>query len=189
MTGMQGHDDLQFHLIARCRAGDQAAWRAIVERYAGLVNGILRGGFRLGPVDAEDAFQEVFTRLYVRLDSVRDDQALAGWIAQVTRNVALDWLRRAGRELPTGDAIEMAGDEDPVGGVLTAMVVRDALMRLPDHQREIIERFFVQDESYQTIAVALDIPPGTIASRISRALVALRDELEGRREASASSVA
>jgi RNA polymerase sigma-70 factor, ECF subfamily len=58
------------------------------------------------------------------------------------------------------------------------MTVRGALQRLPTHQAEILERFFVRDESYQTIASVLDIPPGTIASRISRALAALREELE-----------
>ena len=70
-------------LIARCRSGDQDAWRALVERHAPLVNGILRGAFRLEAHDAEDAFQEVFTRLYVRLDTIRDERAVHGWIAQV----------------------------------------------------------------------------------------------------------
>ena len=58
-----------------------------------------------------------------------------------------------------------------------ALAVREALSRLPDQQREILDRFFARDQSYQTIGDELGIPPGTIASRISRALAALRAEL------------
>jgi RNA polymerase sigma-70 factor (ECF subfamily) len=164
-------------LIARCRAGDQHAWRELVESHAPLVNGILRGAFRLEAHDAEDAFQEVFTRLYVRLDTIRDTRAVRGWLAQVTRNVALDWLRRGGRELATGEEIDERAFDEPMHAVDQALVVRDALTRLPDHQREILDRFFAQDQSYQTIGDELGIPAGTIASRISRALEALRAEV------------
>ncbi len=165
-------------LIARCRDGDQRAWRELVERHASLVNSILRGGFRLESHDAEDAFQEVFTRLYVRLATIRDEQAIRGWIAQVTRNVALDWLRRNGREVATGEALEDHSFEEPLRALDDALAVRDALGRLPSHQQEILDRFFARDESYQTIGEALGIPAGTIASRISRALAALRVEYE-----------
>jgi DNA-directed RNA polymerase specialized sigma24 family protein len=60
-------------------------------------------------------------------------------------------------------------------------------MQLPEHQQEILDRFFVRDESYQAIGVALGIPPGTIASRISRALDALRGSVEGRSSGLATS--
>lgn len=165
-------------LVARCRSGDQAAWRVLVERHAPLVHGILRGAFRLEPHDAEDAFQEVFTRLYLRLASIREGQALRAWIGQVTRNVALDSLRRAGREVASGDVIGEQAFDEPLREVDQAFGVRAALARLPTHQQEILDRFFARDESYQTIGAALGIPPGTIASRISRALAALRIEYE-----------
>jgi RNA polymerase sigma-70 factor (ECF subfamily) len=164
--------------VARCRAGDQAAWRALIERHASLVNGILRGAFRLEMHDAEDAFQEVFTRLYMRLSGIREGQALRGWIAQVTRNVALDCLRRSSREIASGDAVDEQAFEEPLRAVDQALEVRSALDRLPAHQREVLDRFFARDESYRTIGEALGIPPGTIASRISRALAALRAEYE-----------
>lgn len=149
-----------------------------MERHASLVNGILRGGFRLEAHDAEDAFQEVFTRLYLRLDSVREAGAVRGWIAQVARNVAVDGLRRASHEVVTGVPVDEHAYAEPLRTVDEAMTVRAALQRLPTHQAEILERFFVRDESYQTIASVLNIPPGTIASRISRALAALREEIE-----------
>jgi RNA polymerase sigma factor (sigma-70 family) len=186
-VGTLGDGDTR--LVARCRAGDQMAWRGLVERHAGLVNGILRGAFRLSASDADDAFQEVFSRLYVKLDQVRNERALGGWIAQVTRNVALDTLRRNGRVQLVGEDIETADVDDAIAEVFEALWVREALAGLPDHQREIIERFFVRDESYQTIGAALGIPAGTIASRISRALAALRAEIqiEGRTPVPAAS--
>jgi RNA polymerase sigma factor (sigma-70 family) len=167
-------------LLERCRAGDETAWRALVERHARLVNGILRGGFRLSAADSEDGFQEVFTRLYLRLGTVRERDALPAWIAQVTRNVAVDLLRRSGREQPTEDVADDGAYDEPLRAVLDAMTVREAMVKLPDHQQEILELFFVKDESYRTIGEALGIPPGTVASRISRALAALRMELDGR---------
>ena len=160
-----------------------SAWRALIERHASLVHGILRGGFRLESHDAEDAFQEVFARLYVSMDTIRDGAAVRGWIAQVTRNVALDWLRRRARETSAGEtleqqAIDERSFEEPLRAVDDALTVRAALDRLPEHQREILDRFFARDQSYQTIAAELGIAPGTIASRISRALAALRAEFE-----------
>lgn len=176
-------------LLARCRAGDDFAWRVLVERHARLVNGILHGAFRLSTADAEDAFQEVFTRVYLRLGTVRDEEALAGWIAQVTRNVALDWLRRSGRERPAENVLDEGEYTEPLRAVLESMAVREALAKLPEHQQEVLERFFVRDESYQTIGAALGIPPGTIASRISRALATLRVEVEGRSNGADTSTA
>lgn len=182
-TDLEDHD-----LVARCRAGDQDAWRELVRRHATMVHAILRGGFRLDQHAAEDVFQDVFTRVYLRLASVRDDSAVRAWIAQIARNAALDWLRRSGTEVASSDVDDGAWDE-PLAAVDEALVVREALTRLPEHQQQVLDRFFGRDESYKTIAEALDLPPGTIASRISRALAALRKELgsDGRSSTPAAS--
>ena len=172
------------NLVIRCRAGDREAWTAVVQNHAGLVNGLLRGAYRLSPHDSEDAFQEVFTRLYLRLGDLREDRALPGWIAQVTRNVALDLIRRRQREVAAGDELDEASFDDPYEPTLDAMSVRQALSRLPVQQREMLERFFVQDQSYSTIANELSIPAGTIASRISRAVALLRNEFMEEKPAS-----
>jgi RNA polymerase sigma-70 factor (ECF subfamily) len=163
--------------VVRCRRGDQDAWRELVERHAGLVNGVLRGVFRLASHDAEDVFQEVFTRVYVRLGSLRDEHAVGSWIAQIARNAALDRLRSA-PDLTTQEGIEERAFDEPFAALEQALAVRAALARLPGHQQEVLDRFFARDESYHTISDALGTPAGTIASRISRALAALRRELE-----------
>ena len=61
-----------------------------------------------------------------------------------------------------------------------ALDVRDALRTLSADCQEILDRFFARDESYRTIGEELDLPPGTIASRISRCLAQLRQRAEGR---------
>jgi RNA polymerase sigma factor (sigma-70 family) len=163
-------------LVSRCRAGDQAAWEAVVENHAGLVNGILRGAYRLSQHDAEDAFQEVFTRLYLHLGELREDRALPGWIAQVSRNVGVDVIRAGRRVVADDQEIDEAAYDESYEQLIDAMSVRQALGRLPPQQREMLDRFFVRDQSYQTIASELSIPAGTIASRISRALAMLREQ-------------
>src|SRR5919199_1035542 len=63
-------------LVARCRAGDEAAWRDLVERFSRYVYAICVQAFRLSEHDAEDVFQDVFARVYERLDSLREDSAI-----------------------------------------------------------------------------------------------------------------
>ena len=164
-------------LVSRCRAGDREAWAAVVSDHAGLVHGILRGAYRLSSHDAEDAFQEVFTRLYLNLGELREDRALPGWIARVTRNIAIDVIRMRRREVADEGQLSEGAYDAPYEQIIEAMSVREALARLPHQQREMLELFFVKDQSYRTIAAALSVPPGTIASRISRALAMLRAEL------------
>jgi RNA polymerase sigma factor (sigma-70 family) len=172
------HNLTDEELVRRCRAGDPCAWNVLVERHSRYVHGLLRHGFRLEGHAAEDVFQEVFTRVYLRLDSVRDAGALRAWIGQVTRHAALDWLRKHSQEVLVEEAPDEHAYDEPLAAVEQAMIVRDAVANLAEHQQEILDRFFARDESYRTIALALDLPPGTIASRISRALAALRRELE-----------
>jgi len=173
-------------LVERCRAGDADAWNELVERFSRYVYAVTIRGFRLGEQDAEDVFQEVFTRVYTNLDKLRDDSALRPWIAQLTRRVCLDSLAKSGREQPAGDSeIEEARDE--MAEIDEAVAVREAVTTLPEACQEILDRFFARDQSYRTISAELDLPSGTIASRIARCLQKLREELEGRSEPSEGS--
>jgi RNA polymerase sigma factor (sigma-70 family) len=170
-------------LVARCRAGDQAAWTELVERFSRYVYAISVQGFRLPQHDAEDVFQDVFARAYQHLDRLRDDAALRPWLAQMTRRLCIDRLRAAAREGPAvEEELEPAGVDETLALLDEALAVHEALAATPEHCREILDRFFSRDESYRTIGDALDLPPGTIASRISRCLGRLRELLEGRTE-------
>ena len=89
-------------LVSRCRTGDQAAWNELVERFSRYVYAICTQGFRLSSHDSEDVFQEVFARVYQRLDALRSDDAIRPWIAQLTRRLCIDRLRGAGHEKTRG---------------------------------------------------------------------------------------
>jgi RNA polymerase sigma factor (sigma-70 family) len=173
-------------LVARCREGDDDAWRELVERFSRYVYAISVQAFRLPASDAEDVFQEVFARAYENLHKLRDDNAIRPWLAQLTRRLCLDSIRASSRVQPE-ESLEPQGVDDTIAKLDEALMVNDALATLPDNCREILDRFFARDESYRNIGDALDLPAGTIASRISRCLVKLRGELEGRNPASAES--
>ena len=162
-------------LVARARAGEDEAWREIVERYSRYVYAIAQS-FRFGREDVEDVFQDVFARVYEHLATLRDDDALRPWLAALTRRVAIDRLRRGGREIPS-EELEHEVVDDRIEELDEAFAVHEALRTLPEHCREILDRFFARDESYRDIGDALDLPSGTIASRISRCLGRLRDVL------------
>ena len=175
-------------LVARCRAGDQEAWAELVDRFSRYVYAISVQAFRLSDADAEDVFQEVFARAYQHLDGLRDDAAVRPWLAQLTRRLCIDRLRASARERPTADEeLELAGSEETLTQLEEALTVHEALAEVPEHCREILDRFFARDESYKTIGEDLDLPSGTIASRISRCLARLRELLEGRNDAGPAS--
>jgi RNA polymerase sigma-70 factor (ECF subfamily) len=173
-------------LVQRCRTGDSEAWNELVERYSRYVYAISVRGFRLSEEDAEDVFQDVFTRAFMRLETLRDDSAFRPWIAQLTRRRCLDAVSASGREQPVDEVPADEGSAD-MQEIEEAFAVREAVAGLSDACQDILDRFFARDQSYRTISGELDIPAGTIASRIARCLRKLREELEGRNEPSEGS--
>jgi RNA polymerase sigma factor (sigma-70 family) len=171
------HPRSDAELVAGCREGSSDAWNLLVERFSRYVYAICVQGFRLAPADAEDVFQDVFSKVYEQLDRLRDDSAIRPWLAQLTRRTCIDRLRAASREVAV-DEVEPAGIDDLVSSLDDALTVRAALERLPPDCREILDRFFTRDESYRSISDALSLPAGTIASRISRCLDKLKAVLE-----------
>jgi len=167
-------------LVSRCREGDAVAWNEFVERFSRYVYAICGRGFRLAQHDAEDVFQEVFARAYERLSELRSDDAVRPWLAQLTRRLCIDKLRLLARDTPSDVEPDEREVDDLLATLDDAMTVREALDRVGDPCREILDRFFCRDESYRTIGDALEIPAGTIASRISRCLEKVRTEFDGR---------
>jgi RNA polymerase sigma-70 factor (ECF subfamily) len=168
-------------LVARCRTGEAAAWNELVERFSRYVYAICTQAFRLPQQDAEDVFQEVFARVYEHLDRLRSDEAIRPWIAQLTRRLCIDRLRAGKREGPgETEELELADVDETLATLDDAITVRGGLDAIGEPCREILDRFFTRDQSYKTIGEALELPAGTIASRISRCLGKLRLELEGR---------
>lgn len=169
-------------LVSRCRGGDQAAWEELVGQFSNYVYAIAVRAFRLPAADAEDVFQETFARAYEKIDQLRDDSAIRPWLGQVARRLALDRIRDASREVPTEDVEFEAGSPELLSEIEEAMDVREAMLALSDECREMLDRFFARDQSYRMIGEELEIPLGTVASRISRCLEKLRGHYEGSKQ-------
>lgn len=121
--------------ISRAKRGDREALRYLYVRYAGNVYGYVSSIVR-DEHDAEDVTQQVFAKLMVILVKYEQrDAPFLAWILTVSRNVALDHMRRQ-RAVPCADIreLEPASDPDP----LHAFVIKDALAGLPLEQREVV---------------------------------------------------
>ena len=175
MTGLHGLSDAT--LVARCRAGEEEAWRELVDRFARYVHAICVGAFRLSAHDAEDVFQDVFAKTWSELPRLRDDAAIRPWLGQLTRRTCIDRLRAARPEVDD-ETFEAPDPVDARAGIELALDVRQCLAGIGDTCGEILDRFFARDESYRTIGDALELPAGTIASRISRCLEKLKVAME-----------
>lgn len=175
VTGHRSDEEL----ARACRAGDEAAWGLLVERFSRYVHAIACRAYRLSDDDAEEVFQEVFARAYEHLDRLRCDAAIRPWLGQLTRRLAIDRIRRTGREQLSEASLELIEERASreLEQIELALDVREAMAELSDDCQEILDRFFARDETYREIAAALDIPIGTVASRISRCLTKLRGAL------------
>lgn len=149
----------------------------LVDRFSRYVHAICVQAFRLPPRDAEDVFQDVFTKVFQQLSKLRSDDAIRPWIAQLTRRTCIDRLRADRPETPL-EQVEPVGVDDRIEELNQALAVRECVLRLPEGCQEILDRFFARDESYRTIGDALELPAGTIASRISRCLEKLKAAME-----------
>ena len=168
-------------IAAACRRGEQWAWGVMVERFAPYLYAVARRGYDLDHPLAEDVVQEVFARAHEQLTQLRDDAALRPWLGQIARRLAIDVRRSSSREEPAVDEQQPEAADDQEAEVLSrleqGLALRAALDRLPERHREVVTRFFFDDEDYQSISQTLELPMGTVASRLSRALTRLRQDL------------
>ncbi|SDM01213.1 RNA polymerase sigma factor, sigma-70 family [Geodermatophilus siccatus] len=177
-------------LVHRAAEGDQAAWDAIVDEYAGLLWSVVRG-FRLNEAQAADAVQTTWLRLVEHVADLREPGHVAGWLKTTAQRVCLQVIRQGGREQLTdwdedrgaGGGVRDDGlDED--GPEVSALrreqqeLVRRALADLPDRQRQLMELLLATPAiSYQEIGARLGMPVGSIGPTRARILARLRESL------------
>jgi RNA polymerase sigma-70 factor (ECF subfamily) len=177
-------------LLPRCRAGDEVAWRELVTLHSRKVFGL---AYRFtGRVDeAEDLTQEVFVKVYRTLDRYRESEgSFSAWLMAVARNHAIDHYRRRKEEmLRRADDPQLlehmaASVEHPIAGLERqerARLVHRGLRALPPELRLPLVLCDLQGLPYDEIAAALNLPLGTVKSRINRARLELAKRLLGRR--------
>lgn len=171
-------------LVDRVRAGDVGAYDLLVARYADRIHAMLRNLVGGDADAAAELTQEAFVRAFSRLDQFAGGSSFYTWLWRLARNRALDLLARRrprSADLQEGAwAADAPAPGDRMAGEELRAAVRAALGRLPAEQREILLLREFDGLDYQQIAEALDVPEGTVKSRLNRARAALRAALEGR---------
>ena len=179
--------------IARAQAGDLDAFDALVDRHQTSVFNLCL--WILGDRDeAADAAQDAFIRAYRHLKKFRGECAFGSWVSRIAINVARDALKKKRARPRDFSSLEWNDGPafDPPDAARTApeeaarrerqIAVRRALAKVPDNYRTALVLFDLQGRSYEECAAILEVPIGTVKSRLSRARAALRDALGADRE-------
>lgn len=172
-------------LIARTLAGEPAAFGQLVVRYQDrLYNALVR--VTGSAEDARDVAQDAFVQAFLKLDTFRGNAAFFTWLYRIAFNLAMSHARR-GRPVESLDAAKLDRGLEPIDGQLTpeaeladreqVALVHRSLAALSAEYRQIIVLRELEDCSYEQIAEILDLPIGTVRSRLFRARLALRDRL------------
>jgi RNA polymerase sigma-70 factor (ECF subfamily) len=158
-------------LVSRAKRGDLHAFEEIVHNYRkGMIDVVYRmcGDANL----AEDAAQTAFIKAWQRLPSYRPSGSFRSWLYRIAVNSALDVLRREKPVIQLDQLPHLAGSEDP-GNVIEKRQleehVRKAVLSLPPASRAVLVLREYEGLSYQEIAQALEIPAGTVMSRLNYA--------------------
>ncbi|MEZ4648158.1 MAG: sigma-70 family RNA polymerase sigma factor [Candidatus Eisenbacteria bacterium] len=169
-------------LILRCQRGEKAAFEPIVTKYMRRA-----AAFALGWVgnrdDALDLSQEAFARAYRALGRFDADRPFYPWFHRILRNLCINHIGRSRykREIPLEDAIPVRSgisspQEDAERSELRKLVW-EGIARVSEQDREILILREFQDLSYTEIADVLEIPKGTVMSRLHNARRRLRDRI------------
>jgi RNA polymerase sigma-70 factor, ECF subfamily len=174
-------------LVAAAQSGDRAALDTLLRRHLDLIHAVcsrLAGN----PADAADATQEALIAIVRGLPRFDRRAAPRTWMYRVATNACLDELRRRGRRPRLGLDDAMAERPDPAPpvdrSVTDRLTLDDALARLPEEFRVAVVLRDVHGMDYAQIAEVLQIPIGTVRSRIARGRRALAADLDGNQDRS-----
>jgi RNA polymerase sigma factor (sigma-70 family) len=175
-------------LLRAAAGGDQDAWDALVDRFAGLLWSISRR-YWLNEADAADACQMTWLKLLEHLGSIKDPSRLPGWLSTTCRRECLAVLRRSGRTVPVGDGgfldARSAAPEAPDQPVLLADTYRTlwaAFSHLNERCQRLL-RVLIADAdegppSYQGVSADMGMPIGSLGPTRGRCLAQLRKLLD-----------
>jgi len=161
-------------LLERVAAGDGRAFGLLAERLTPMLRRVL---FRLGLAEAEveDTVQEALIRVWQGSAAFEGRSAVSTWACRIALNLGISSLRR--RPPPAAPPIAVFDVEAEWESLSQAEAVRQAVMELPVRLRAVIVLREFEDMPYRTIAEVLDIPAGTVMSRLHDARARLRRRL------------
>ena len=171
-------------LLGRLKASDPRAFETLVVAYQHRVFGIALRMMR-DPVEAEDVAQEVFLRAHRGIERFRGEAKISTWLYAITSRVCLNRLASPARRRRVDDDDAIASmpsaEADPAAeaarGELEA-ALHQAIAELSDDRRLVVILRDIEGLTYEEIAEALALEPGTVRSRLHRARTELKDKLE-----------
>jgi RNA polymerase sigma-70 factor, ECF subfamily len=178
-------DDLT--LVKRVRSGDQRAFKLLVERYQRKVYAVALGMLR-DKEEAMDVSQEAFVKVYKYLDHFKGDASFYTWLYRITVNICIDVIRRRGggrgEQVEFDESVQVDVSEAQIGALGSrlgtspqksalrkelAEKIQEALAQVPEKHRAILLLREVEGLSYEDLARTLEIPKGTVMSRLFHA--------------------
>lgn len=184
-------------LVEQCRNGDANAFDEIVARHQDAIYTLCFYHLRDAD-DAADAAQTTFVRAWRGLKNFRGESALRTWLHRIALNVVNDVGAKRSKTPVSMSSLKSSSDDDDdalpeavdhapspearLNSQMQRRAVQNALAQLSPHHRDVLVLFDVQGHSYEEVAAVLELPLGTVKSRLSRARLALRAALEECRE-------
>ena len=174
----------EHELVERCRQGDEAAFRELVDQYKGLVFGLIARSVP-NRSRAEELAQDVFLKVHKGLPYFRGESKLSTWIYRIVINAlsqerpdlattSLDDVRE-GKEQ---SGLQPAADDRSFGDLVVRDRLQKAIERLPIQYQVLINGHYMKGMRYEELAAALDMPMGTVKTHLHRAKRQLRHLLE-----------
>jgi RNA polymerase sigma-70 factor (ECF subfamily) len=179
-------------LLVRYRKGQTEAFGVLVRRYERELFGYLRRYLADSDL-ADDVFQNTFLQVFTKIDQYEEGRPVRPWLYTIATHQAIDALRRAGRrqvlsldqsrtELPNGEIRSLLellesrgpGTVEQIQGDERRELIRNSVEQLPEFLRQVVVLAYYQGLKYREIAEILDIPVGTVKSRLHAALVKLQ---------------
>ena len=177
-------------LVERCRKGDDEAWRQMVDHLGQRVYSVAYH-FSLKREDAEELSQEIFLKIFENLHRFDGSYPLVAWVVSLARNLCIDRYRRKKRErsfrFVSDDAVAplLTSGDDPAAEALRkerTKLLFWALAEIPEDLAEILVLRDLEGLAYEEIGKALDLPDGTVKSRLFRARAEVARKVRERHE-------
>ena len=166
--------------MRRMQKGDKTGLKEIYEAYISYIYAVIRGVVK-NKENAEDLTAEFFIKLWNMADQYKAGSGHKTWMTVIARNMAIDFMRKAGREQLTEEVPE-ASAADTAAGIADSMVnevvgrmnFRETVEKLPETERQIMTMKLAGQMTFKEIAEVLGIPMGTVTLKYQNSLEKLR---------------
>ena len=166
--------------MRRMQKGDKTGLKEIYEAYISYIYAVIRGVVK-NKENAEDLTAEFFIKLWNMADQYKAGSGHKTWMTVIARNMAIDFMRKAGREQLTEEVSEVSAADTAAGiadsmenEVVGRMNFRETVEKLPETERQIMTMKLAGQMTFKEIAEVLGIPMGTVTWKYQNSLAKLR---------------